>query len=148
MKIATRLIMLSGISEALSPDGKCRILSLRGGGVHGAFEAGALKAMVELMPPEELRYEYVSGVSIGAINASLFSTYDIGDEKRAVEDMRKYYDGRSSDDAYKIYKNPFSWFQKDSITDNTGFREQVNLALGDKPFKRKFSILAADMNQG
>jgi predicted acylesterase/phospholipase RssA len=31
----------------LSPDGKCRILALRGGGVHGVFEVGVLKAFVE-----------------------------------------------------------------------------------------------------
>ena len=113
--------LIMGISDALSSDGKCRILSLRGGGVHGAFEAGVLKAMVELMPPDELKYEYVSGVSIGAINASIFSAYDLGDEKNAVDDIYGYYDGRSSSDAFEIYPL-WSWFTKSSVTDNTMFR--------------------------
>jgi hypothetical protein len=30
-------------------DGKCRALALRGGGTKGAYEVGALKAMVEMM---------------------------------------------------------------------------------------------------
>jgi hypothetical protein len=30
-------------------DGKCRALALRGGGTKGAYEVGALKAMIELM---------------------------------------------------------------------------------------------------
>ena len=65
-------------ANALQKDGKCRILSLRGGGVHGAFEIGALKGLVDNMPPHEVMYEYVAGVSIGAVNASIFSTYPPG----------------------------------------------------------------------
>ena len=56
--------------EAKKTDGKCRILSLRGGGIHGAFEVGVLKALVDNMPPEEVRYDYIAGVSIGAYNAA------------------------------------------------------------------------------
>ena len=72
---ATNLAMSA---NALQKDGKCRILSLRGGGVHGAFEIGALKGLVDNMPPNEVMYEYVAGVSIGAVNASIFSTYPPG----------------------------------------------------------------------
>ena len=81
---ATNLIKSS---HALSKDGKCRILSLRGGGIHGAFEIGVLKGLVDSMPPGELEYEYVAGVSIGAYNASILATFPIGKEKEAIDMM-------------------------------------------------------------
>jgi len=67
-------------SYALTKDGKCRILSLRGGGVHGAFEVGVLKALADKMPPGEIEYDYIAGVSIGAYNASILATFPIGKE--------------------------------------------------------------------
>ena len=72
------------MTNALSEDGKCRVLALRGGGVHGSFEVGALKAFIDVLDPSEYRYDYVSGVSIGAINSSILALYDIGDEANAV----------------------------------------------------------------
>ena len=39
-------ILITGVCS-LSPDGKCRILALRGGGVHGSLEVGVMKALVE-----------------------------------------------------------------------------------------------------
>ena len=72
-------------AHALSKDGKCRILSLRGGGIHGSFEVGVLKGLIDSMPPGEMEYDYVAGVSIGAYNASILATYPIGKEKEAID---------------------------------------------------------------
>ena len=80
------------LAHGLSKDGKCRILSLRGGGVHGAFEVGVLQALVDNMPPEEIEYDIVAGVSIGAYNASLFSIFPQGKEKDAVKLMTENWD--------------------------------------------------------
>ena len=66
-------------------DGKCRALALRGGGTKGAYEVGALKAMVELMQPLEYAYDVVVGVSIGAINAGLLALWKRGHEKYGVK---------------------------------------------------------------
>ena len=71
--------------QTKNEDKKCRILSLRGGGVHGAWEVGVLKALVDIMPPGEIEYDHVAGVSIGAYNASVIATYPIGSEKEAVD---------------------------------------------------------------
>ena len=73
--------------HAKKTDGKCRILSLRGGGIHGSFEVGVLKGLVDLMPHKEIKYDYIAGVSIGAYNAAQFATFQIGSEKEAVEYM-------------------------------------------------------------
>lgn len=56
--------------KTLSADGKCRVLALRGGGVHGSFEVGVIKAFVEKLDPIDVQYDIVSGISIGALIAS------------------------------------------------------------------------------
>lgn len=81
---ALAALNLTQSTNALSADGKCRVLALRGGGVHGSFEVGALKAFIDVLDPSEYRYDYVSGVSIGAINSSILALHDIGNEADAV----------------------------------------------------------------
>ena len=67
------------MTQAMSNfDGKCRILSLRGGGVHGSYEVGALEAIVEEMQAHDITYDFIGGVSIGALNASIFATFPLG----------------------------------------------------------------------
>jgi predicted acylesterase/phospholipase RssA len=68
LPIAATLLILA--VKTLSADGKCRVLALRGGGVHGSFEVGVLKAFVEKLDPIDVQYDIVSGVSIGALIAS------------------------------------------------------------------------------
>lgn len=53
----------------------CLALSLEAGGSHGAFEAGAIKAMIELLDPNEVQWDVVGGVSIGSINASMIACH-------------------------------------------------------------------------
>ena len=48
--------------------------------MHGAFEVGVLKAMLENMPANEMMYDYVGGVSIGAINAAVLASFAPGEE--------------------------------------------------------------------
>jgi len=72
---------LYSITTALEPNGKCRVLALRGGGVHGIYEVGALKAFVEFLEPEDIAYDYISGVSIGGFLTSIFGLYPPGKEK-------------------------------------------------------------------
>eukprot|EP00826_Nyctotherus_ovalis_P007225 TRINITY_DN1178_c0_g1_i7.p1 TRINITY_DN1178_c0_g1~~TRINITY_DN1178_c0_g1_i7.p1 ORF type:complete len:346 (-),score=92.48 TRINITY_DN1178_c0_g1_i7:188-1225(-) len=60
---------------------KCRMLSLEGGGTKGAFQAGAFKAMVELLDPSELHYDVIAGASVGSVNGIAFAAAKIGEEK-------------------------------------------------------------------
>ena len=90
-------------ANALGADGKCRILSLRGGGVHGAFETGVLRAIVENMPPEEVMYDYIGGVSVGAMNASIIASFPPGEEMEAVETMESVYAGKATSELFDFY---------------------------------------------
>jgi predicted acylesterase/phospholipase RssA len=71
-------LITSAFVHAIGPDGKCRILALRGGGVHGAYEAGVLKGFVESLDPIDINYDYISGVSVGAINGAFYSMFPVG----------------------------------------------------------------------
>ena len=139
----------SSIVNALGADGKCRILSLRGGGVHGAFEVGVLQAIVDIMPKDEIKYDYVGGVSVGALNASIMASFAPGDEKKAVEKMASVYKGRATAELFDFHKPRLvAPFRESSLADNAKMKHLLEDTLGDRPFKRCLSILSCDLNSG
>ena len=84
MKVTLELITLlfttslnAASSKPFEGD-KCRALAMRGGGTKGAYEVGALKTMSELLDPKEIEYDIIEGVSIGGMNAGIFSLYEKG----------------------------------------------------------------------
>ena len=87
--------------------------------MHGAFEVGVLKALVDNMPPEEIMYDHVGGVSVGALNASLLASFAPGDEKKAIEVMSSVYDGRATAELFEFYKpKVLAPFKETSMADN------------------------------
>lgn len=63
-------------------------LCLSAGGLYGAWQVGCLKALVEASDP---RWEFVSGCSAGAINAAFLAQYNVGQERKAVEDLERFW---------------------------------------------------------
>jgi len=100
------------------------------------------------MAPDEVKYDYVAGVSVGAYNASVLATFPPGQEKEAIDllidlsnvDTKEIFIAREPK-----YIAPF--FNK-SMMDNSGFVASLKRGLQDKPFVRKLSILATDMSNG
>jgi len=64
---------------------------LRGGGVHGSYEVGVFKALIESLDPIEYAYDVISGVSVGAINGSILAFYAPGDEINALAELESLY---------------------------------------------------------
>jgi len=62
---------------------RCLALACAGGGAKGGFQDGALWQMVRNLPADDVKYEVLSGVSVGSINLSGFSMFEIGDEMAA-----------------------------------------------------------------
>lgn len=58
---------------------------LSGGGSNGAWESGVLWGFLHYGDPKDYRYDVVSGVSIGSINAAGLAVFDKGDEYNAVD---------------------------------------------------------------
>ena len=78
---------------------------LGGGGDRGAYEAGAVKGLVEaLAETGGAKFDIISGVSTGAINSWLMAQHSIGNEADAVEDMVKFWTSISKSDIYEIWK--------------------------------------------
>lgn len=100
----------------------CRALALGGGGDRGAYEAGVIRALVEKQSAEKVRYEVVTGISAGAINAAAFSQFKIGDEVAAKDFLVSKWKTTKKED---IYKNWFpggiveGFFLKPGLFDHT-----------------------------
>ena len=115
LSLATMATTVNG----LSPDGKCRVLAMRGGGVHGSFEIGVLKAFVERLDPLEVHYDILSGVSIGALNAGIFSIFEFGKEKEAVDFLIDFYMSNLPQDNWSYWPSIFfEPFYKKSAVNN------------------------------
>eukprot|EP00353_Schmidingerella_taraikaensis_P005446 CAMPEP_0185573092 /NCGR_PEP_ID=MMETSP0434-20130131/4895_1 /TAXON_ID=626734 ORGANISM="Favella taraikaensis, Strain Fe Narragansett Bay" /NCGR_SAMPLE_ID=MMETSP0434 /ASSEMBLY_ACC=CAM_ASM_000379 /LENGTH=67 /DNA_ID=CAMNT_0028189213 /DNA_START=20 /DNA_END=223 /DNA_ORIENTATION=- len=60
LRAAAQLLTLSLVApEALAEpkkSDKCKVLSLKGGGIHGAWEAGVIQGIVEHMPSDLIDY--------------------------------------------------------------------------------------------
>ena len=133
--------ILVASSLALSEDGKCRVLAMKGGGVHGSYEAGVLKAFMEKLDPSEYRYDYVSGVSIGAMNAGIFALHAQGDEQAAVDELLEMYRTYLPGDMFGLWKKPVkSLFTKKSLLDTAKMREIIAEIQDSRPFARKVSF--------
>jgi len=70
----------------------------------GAYEAGVFKALVELQPPEESRYDVVTGISAGSINAGGICQFPIGKENEAKDFLLSNWLTITKNDVYK------NWF--------------------------------------
>ena len=101
------------------------------------------------MPAEELTYDYVSGVSIGSINASVFALFAPGEEREAAEFIFSFYDGKSSKDSFGVHSWPFlKAFTEPSVADNKKLKKILTKIFADKPFKRKLSFISSDLLTG
>ena len=70
--------------EARKAD-SCTALVFSGGANNGAWEAGVLWGLVNYGNPEDFKYDVLSGISAGAINAIALVGWKIGDELNAAQ---------------------------------------------------------------
>ena len=86
------------------------------------------------MPPDEIEYDIVAGVSIGAYNASLISIFPPGKEKDAVKFLAENWEIDTSD-LFSFYTPKWlTPFRRKSITNNEGLSDMLAELLEDKPF--------------
>jgi len=70
-----------------NPNGKQIVLLLQGGGALGAYQVGAYKALQEKLTREGCKLDWVAGISIGAINASVIAGHKDPDAVRELENL-------------------------------------------------------------
>lgn len=76
-----------------------RALVLSGGAVHGAYQLGAIKYLVEDLG---MQYDVLCGVSVGALNSAFLSLYPKEQEKDAVANLDNIW---QNIDNSKVRKN-------------------------------------------
>lgn len=91
------LLIGTGVAAAET----CKVLVLSGGGSNGAWEAGVFWGLLHYGNPEDFEYNWISGVSAGAINTTGLSGWAKGDEKRASEWLSYMWDNISNQDVWE-----------------------------------------------
>ena len=81
-----------------------RGLCLSGGGSHGAYQVGVLKALSE----SGRSWDYVSGVSVGSINGIFIAMHKPEEQKKAIEALEKMWKTDIKNNS-SIYKPWFFW---------------------------------------
>ena len=98
--VSTMLLAIAINAMNIKNTKKWRALVLEGGGDKGSYEVGVLKALTEFLPPEEVMYDVVTGVSVGSINAMGIALHKIGEEKKAVEWMNTLWSNLNASNIY------------------------------------------------
>lgn len=101
-----------------------RALVLAGGGSKGAFEVGVLKSLIG---DKLIQYDIITGVSVGALNASFLSQFPIGKEQESIATLEAIWDNISQKNIYKRHF-PFGKFAalwKSSVYDSSPLKDFV-----------------------
>lgn len=85
----------------LTSSTQCLGLALQGGADKGAYQAGALAALIKYTNPGEAQYDAVSGVSIGAVNSAWISQFPKGQEQPMVDQLIDFWVNLKPSDIYK-----------------------------------------------
>ena len=131
-------------------DKTCTALVMSGGGSNGAWESGALWGLLHYGNPADYRYDVVTGVSIGSINAAGLSVFEIGNELEAVDFIYKTWNRIRSEDIYtESVLGMAGGLLSPSFYDNTvGLSTMKKLLSQFDGYKRAISLSAVNVETG
>jgi hypothetical protein len=123
---------------------------LEGGGDRGAYQAGAIRGLIENLPPKDVEYDVLSGVSIGAINAAGFSFFKKGQEDEASQYLLDMWGQLSAD---LVYANWPGWviegaFMHNGLYNNTRFVDFLMDFVKFDKMERKIVVGTTDAKNG
>ncbi len=127
-----------------------RALVLSGGGVKGAYQVGVLH---NWLYQQQIQYDILCGVSVGALNTSFLSQYKMGDEIKAYKDLLSLW---GTIDDSKIYKHwcilrELAGLWKPSLYNSKPLMDMVRNTLDCKKIAesgRKLRVGAVSLNSG
>jgi hypothetical protein len=127
-----------------TPD--CRVLSMSGGGSFGAFESGVLSRMVEEEPG--LDYDFMLGVSAGALNVGFLSTSAPGAAglNSTVHDLKNLWETTRSDDVWSLRLDPFG--SDPSILSSKPLEKTLEMVLAGRQVQRQVTIGTTNLATG
>jgi NTE family protein len=105
-----------------------KALVLSGGGSHGAYQVGVLKALVRANMRTD--YDIITGVSVGALNGAFLAQYPAGKFIQATEDLEYLWRGLNTKKIYKQWCPPYiSALWKTSVFDSSPLQDIVRKGL-------------------
>jgi predicted acylesterase/phospholipase RssA len=150
ISILVTLTLLNSIS-ALKDKTKCYVLALEGGGDKGAYQAGAIKGLVDNVPNGETQWDVVTGISVGSMDAAALAIFDIGNESNAADFLvQTWRDIKGKRDIYQNWMlGPLEgMFFKTGLYDTSPLRKKIQSVVKDNDLKRKFVCGATNFETG
>jgi NTE family protein len=112
-------------------------LVLTGGGAKAAYQAGAIKALAEIMPSQKSPFEIIAGTSAGAINAAAIASYahdwNIGANRLQQKWAELTLDQVYRTDLISIIKIALGWVSRTLFGGFFLKNAQANYLLDTKP---------------
>lgn len=143
------ILFLSCFASKAETQDRCYVLALEGGGDKGAYQAGALKGLVDNDP--ETKWDVVTGISAGALNAASISIFAVGDEKSAIDfTLNRWRNIKGKGDIYQNWwLGPLEGlFFKTGIYDTTPLDTFLHGIMDNSTLKRSFIIGATSILNG
>ena len=116
-----------------------KILILSGGGVYGSFEMGIVSRLIK---DNKGKWDLITGVSIGSLNACYLSTITKENEDKEVDDLKKLWLNIKEIDI--LTKNYF--LNEISFYGNKRFKNFITDLFKDRSSVRPFIISATSLN--
>eukprot|EP00824_Muranothrix_gubernata_P010132 TRINITY_DN22986_c0_g2_i1.p1 TRINITY_DN22986_c0_g2~~TRINITY_DN22986_c0_g2_i1.p1 ORF type:complete len:336 (+),score=81.67 TRINITY_DN22986_c0_g2_i1:3-1010(+) len=132
--------------------GPCRALALGGGGDRGAFQVGAIQALVDHVP-DNIHWQVVTGISAGSINAATVSMFKIGDEHSASDFLLHQWHSITKEDVYCDWPGGIAqgFLFKSGLFDTTPLRGYLKDRLDYDKLRqsgRKLIVGASSLSKG
>lgn len=142
-------LLVLGLIAGVQGDDYCRALALEGGGSLGAYQAGAMSALTQLVPGPDIEWNVISGISTGSLNAVGASLFPMGQEAEMAQFIQEVWlslNGTSS-----IYEDwnalgaPYGLLFEPSMYSTQPLRETIYQRMMHAPV-RNVSVGSTDLN--
>lgn len=102
------------------------------------------------MPEQEVAYDVVAGVSIGAINSNTIAVHPIGEEKKAIEELKRFWFDHPIRDLVSLwpYLGPLEAVYRTGIFNNDKLRTLIEEVMGEKQYQRGVIWHSTDIRKG
>jgi len=152
LAVSLFLVTLTAVVlSAPTGDGKCRGLALEGGGTIGAFQAGAIRGLINNQDKVETNWDVVSGVSAGSLSSFAFTMHPIGDEYAATEMLYDMWHTVTKDkvDVDWPLGHYAAWLLHSGLNDTRPLRRFLHTFVDGNDFhKRPVYMSTTDINHG
>ena len=130
----------------------CTALVLSGGASRGAWEAGVLWGLTHYGDPNNFKYDVVTGVSAGSINAIVLAGWPIGQEKEFTETLTDLWRNLKNENVWKKWASEIieGFFIKRGLLDDSPLLPFLNntIMTNFTDYARPITIAAAEVNTG